>query len=153
MKQKGQVEQSGCRYGCQGTEDMYHIFVRCERFNSLRLEAVELFCKRVERRITEFKIKESLAEGLLDAAKSFFVDSDVIWPLHYSTFYLGHVPRLDDLVPLKAATSSLSHARFLYNVHSDFHMAGIRLASRIWGMVQRDMARRKEGISISERRV
>lgn len=27
MKQKGQIEQSGCRYGCQGTEDMYHIFV------------------------------------------------------------------------------------------------------------------------------
>jgi len=132
---------------------MYHIFVRCERFRVLRLEAMDSICKKVERRIVEFKIKESLVEGLLKAAKLFFEDLSDIWPLYYSTFYLGHVPRLDDLVPSKAATSSLSHAHFLYNVHSDFHMAGIHLASRIWGMVQRDMARRKEGISISERRV
>jgi hypothetical protein len=46
MKQKGQVEQSGCRYGCQGMEDVYHIFMRCERFRVLRLEAVDSICKK-----------------------------------------------------------------------------------------------------------
>ena len=128
---------------------MYHIFVRCVRFRVLRLEAAESICKRIERRIEEFKIKESLVEGLLKAAKLFFEDSDNIWPLHYTTFYLGHVPQLDNIVPVDAATSPVSHARFLYNVHCNFHLAGIRLTSHIWGMVQRDMARRKEGLLIS----
>jgi hypothetical protein len=113
----------------------------------LRLEAADLICKKVERRIVEFKIKESLVEGLLKAAKLFFEDLSDIWPLYYSTFYLGHVPQLDNLVPVAAATSPVSHARFLYDVHSDFHLAGICLTSHIWGMVQRDMARRKEGLS------
>ena len=153
MRQKGQIEQSGCRYGCQGTEDMYHIFVRCERFRGLMLEAVDSIHKKVERRIVECKIKESLIEGLLKAAKLFFEDSTDIWPLYYSTFYLGHVLQLEKLVPVGAATSPLSRTCFLYNVHSDFHLMGIRLTSCIWGMVQRDMARRKEGLSVSGMRI
>jgi hypothetical protein len=127
---------------------MYHIFMRCLRFRVLRLEAAESICKRIERRIEEFKIKESLVEGLLKAAKLFFEDSDSIWPLHYTTFYLGHVSQLDNIVPVDAGTNPVSHTRFLYNVHCDFHLVGIRLTSRIWGMVQRDMARRKEGLLI-----
>ena len=106
-------------YRCQGTEDMYHIFVRCERFRGLRLEVPDSICKKVERQIVEYKIKESLVEGLLKAAKLFFKDLTDIWPLHYSTLYLGHDPQLEKLVPVVAATRPLSRACFLYNVHSD----------------------------------
>ena len=66
---------------------MYHIFMRCERFRGLRLEAADSIWKKVERLIVEYKIKKSLVEGLLKAARLFFEDSR---PLHYSTFYLEY---------------------------------------------------------------
>jgi hypothetical protein len=96
--------------------------------------------------VDEHKLEESHVMGLLEAAKYFFYDSDVIWPLHYSMFYLGHVPKLESLISKEAFTNTMTRARFLHNIHGDFHLAGIRLASRIWGMVQKDMARRREGI-------
>jgi hypothetical protein len=146
MKQKGQIRDSRCRYGFRETEDMYHVFVRCERFRSLRLEVAELVVKKVGKRIEEYNLQESLAMGLLEAAKLFFSDSDVFWLLHYSTYYLGHVPQLDPIISVKAFANSTIRACFLFNIHSDFHLAGICLASWIWGMVQKDMAKRREGI-------
>ena len=112
----------------------------------LREEARRLLMSRVEKRIDEFKLKESHVMGLLKTAKLFFCDSDVIWPLHYSVYYLGHVPKLDCLTLTEGFTSTSTRTRFLHNIHGDFHLAGIHLASRIWGVVQRDMARRREGI-------
>jgi hypothetical protein len=146
MKQRKKMANSGCRYGCWESEDMYHIFVKCERFRVLRGEATEMLVSRVNRQVDDNKLEELHVMGLLEAAKCFFCDSDILWPLHYSAFYLGHVPKLDSLVLREALTSTAIHERFLHNIHGDFHLAGIRLASRIWGMVQRDMARRRDGI-------
>jgi hypothetical protein len=114
----------------------------------LRGEVRILIVRRVEKRIDEYKLDESHVTRLLEAAKSFFCDSDLIWPLHYSAYYLGHVPKLDSLVSVEAFTSTMTRTHFLHNVHGDFHLAGIRLASRIWGMVQKDMARRRQGIAV-----
>jgi hypothetical protein len=150
MKQKKKSESSGCRYGCMATEDMYHVFVMCGRFSALRGEARELIVRRVEKRIEEFKLEESHTVGLLKTAKLFFYDSDIIWPLHYSVYYLGHVPKLDSLVAREAFANTVTCMRFLHNIHGDFHLAGIRLASRIWGAVQKDMARLREGIGLGE---
>ena len=135
------------------TEDMYHVFVKCGRFVALREEARGLIVRRVEKRIEEYKLEESHAMGLLEAAKSFFCDSDMIWPLHYSVYYLGHVPKLDSLLSREACTNTATRTRFLHNIHGDFHLAGIRLASRIWGVVQKDMARQREGIGLDGMRV
>ena len=88
--------------------------------------------------------------GLLEAAKLFFCNSNTIWPLHYSVFYLGHVPKIDSLPSREAFTNAADRMRFLHNVHGDFHLAGIRLALHIWGVVQRDMARWREGLNWME---
>jgi len=141
MKQKKKMENSDCRYWCTVTEDMYHVFIKCGRFEALRGEARGLILKRVKKWVEEYKLEESHVVGLLEAAKSFFCDSDVIWPLHYSVYYLGHVPKLDSLVSKEAFASTMTRARFLHNVHGDFHLAGIHLTSRIWGVVQKDTAR------------
>ena len=150
MKRKEKTKDSGCRYGCPLAEDMYHIFVHCWRFVKLREEARRLLLNKVEKKIDEYKLEESHVMGLLEAAKSFFYDSDIVWPLHCSAYYLGHVPKLDGFVSTEAFTSAATRARFLHNIHGEFHLAGIRLASRIWGMVQRDMARRRGGVVMEE---
>jgi hypothetical protein len=147
MKQKKKkMANSGCRYGCWESEDMYHIFVKCVTFRVLRGEVMEMLVSRVNRQVDENKLQELHVIGLLVAAKCFFCDSEIVWPLHYSMFYLGHVPKLDSLVLREAFTSTTIREHFLQNIHGDFHLAGIRLASCIWGMVQKDMARRRDGI-------
>jgi hypothetical protein len=146
MKQKKKTGNSGCRYGCPVTEDMYHVFVRCGRFETLREEAKGLIMKKIERRVEEYKLEESHVTGLRKAAKLFFCDSDDLWPLHYSVYYLGHVPKLDPLMSRETFKSATTCTRFLHNIHGDFHLAGIRLASCIWGIVQKEMARRIEGM-------
>ena len=120
---------SARRFGCNVTEDMYHVFIKCGRFEVLRGEVRGLIVRRVEKQIEEFKVEESHVMGLLEAAKSLFCDSSVIWPLHYSIYYLGHVPNLDPLVSRHAFSSTTTCARFLYNIHGDFHLAGIHLTS------------------------
>jgi hypothetical protein len=148
MKQKKKMENSGCRYGCMVMEGMYHVFVKCGRFVALRGEARRLIVRRVEKQIEEYKLEESHIMGLLEAAKSFFCDSDMIWPLHYSVYYLGDVPKLNSLLSREGFTNTMTRARFLHNVHGDFHLAGICLALRIWGVVQKDMAKWREGIGL-----
>jgi hypothetical protein len=102
--------------------------------------------------IIECKLQEALIEGLVESAKLFFYDSDVVWPLCYSTFYLGHVPHLSSLLPSDIFATSTICVCFLYNVHSDFHIASIRLTSCIWGMVQRDMAKMRVGTHLIRKR-
>jgi hypothetical protein len=63
------------------------------------------------------------------AAKFFFCDSEIIWPLHYLAYYLGHVPKLDALVSMDTFTSNILRTHFLHNLHGDFHLLGIWLAS------------------------
>jgi hypothetical protein len=99
----------------------------------------------MERRAEEFNLHGSHVLGLFEAAKSFFGDSSIIWPLHYySAYYLGHVPNLDLILSRQAVTGNMMHSQLLHNVHGDLHIAGICLASCIWGIVQRDMARQRE---------
>jgi hypothetical protein len=145
MKQKKQTGDSKCRYGCKVTEEMYHVFVNCGKFEALRPKAMGVIVRRVERRAKEFNLQGSHVLVLLKAAKSFFGDSSDIWQLHYSAYYLGHVPNIDQLLSRQAFSSNMTHARFLHNIHGDLHIAGICLESCIWGTVQRDMARQQEG--------
>jgi hypothetical protein len=73
---------------------MYHIFIKCKRFMVLRGEVMEMLVSRVKRQVDKNKVKELHVTGLLEAAKYFFGDPEIVWPLHYSAFYLGHVPKL-----------------------------------------------------------
>jgi len=57
MKQKEKTSNSGCRYGCSFVEDMYHIFVHCQRFREWREEAMRLLKSKVEKHIDEYKLK------------------------------------------------------------------------------------------------
>ncbi|KAJ7916426.1 hypothetical protein B0H13DRAFT_1585254, partial [Mycena leptocephala] len=99
-----------CRMGCNAIEDMHHIFVECPRYADWR----------------------SKATNDILTPKSLFLDSP-IWPLQYSAFYLGHIPKLDALVPRNHDLSNITHIRLIHHFASDWHTACIRLAGRIWG--------------------
>ncbi|KAJ7899507.1 hypothetical protein B0H14DRAFT_2494267 [Mycena olivaceomarginata] len=114
---RGKLASPQCRVGCDAIEDTHHIFVHCARYTEWRAKA----------------ITELLRRTLL------FSD-DIVWPLQYSTYYLGHIPRFDHLVPTTNDPTPLSHSRLAHYFAADWHVASIRLAGRIWGDWQKTTA-------------
>ena len=144
MVQKGQGKDKSCRIGCKAIEDMHHIFVVCPEYAKLREEAKKEVAKRTQARIQAFNIEETCMSSLLQKAKSLFIDCRTTWPLHYSFYYLGHTPPIDSNVRDDIFASQIQRDRFIHNVKSDWHMSSIRLASRIYGRLQKEMARRQD---------
>jgi hypothetical protein len=144
MVQKGQSEDKSCRMGCRAIEDMHHIFVVCPVYTKLRKEAEMEVTKRTRARIQSFEIEETCMTSLLRKAKSLFTDCNFTWPLHYSFYYLGHTPPLDSNVPLDSFKNRIQRERFLHNIKGDWHLSSVRLASRIYGRLQKEMARRRD---------
>src|ERR1700676_4247423 len=105
---------------------------------------MHVLMKKTRRRIESAKLDEAQLASLLQAAKSLFSDCPNTWPLHYSFYYLGHIPKLDTHVDPDIFMNRLMHKRFLHNISGDWHMSSIRLASCIWGRVQKEMAKRKD---------
>ncbi|KAJ6553594.1 hypothetical protein DFH09DRAFT_924884, partial [Mycena vulgaris] len=102
-----------CRVGCDAIEDDHHIFATCTRHTEWRTkEAAELH-KRTNTKLAEKEIEESD---------------------RYSTYYLGHIPKFDHLIPRSAALpDKLTHTRLAHHLAADWHTASIRLAGIIWG--------------------
>jgi len=90
------------------------------------------------------EIEETHMTGLLKKAKSLFINCSFTWPLHYTFYYLGHVPLLDSHVPLDAFKNRIQHERFIHNIKGDWHMSSVRLASRIYGQFQKRMAKMRD---------
>ncbi|KAJ7176386.1 hypothetical protein C8R43DRAFT_872728 [Mycena crocata] len=130
-----------CRMGCNAIEDQHHIFVHCERYTEWRTKASEELLHRTKSKLCEKGLEETDAVGLLHTVKSLFIDAPV-WPLQYSQYYLGHIPKLNGLIPKKPDDpDKLSMTRLEHHLASDWHTSCIRLAGRIWGDWQREMAR------------
>jgi hypothetical protein len=138
LHSRGKLETPNCRMGCNTIEDMHHIFVECPRYTDWRFKATNDILTRSKAKLAEKELEEANAVDLLVAAKSLFVDSP-IWPLQYSAFYLGHIPKLDALVPRNHDLSNITHTRLIHHFASDWHTACIRLAGRIWGDWQKEM--------------
>ncbi|KAJ7860908.1 hypothetical protein B0H13DRAFT_1639245, partial [Mycena leptocephala] len=122
-----------CRFGCDAVETPHHLFVDCPRFNDWRTVASE--SRDVIRR-TSLK---------LDEQDSLFRDDGAVWPLGSSLFYLGQLPSFDILVPEDQLSDPILRRKLLSHLASDWHSACIRLAGRIFGYFQWEMAARRSG--------
>ena len=144
MKEKGQGENTQCRMGCDAIEDTHHIFIACKTFDKLRADACRETVEKTRWKIKVIGLEGAQFTSLLKTAKSLFSDCSITWPLHYSFYYLGHIPKLDAHVNPNIFESRLKRERFIHNISGDWHMSAIRLTSRIWGKVQKEMAKRRD---------
>ena len=144
MKIRGSNIDSECRFGCGKIEDMHHVFVECRRFKDMRKETADSILKMTANIISKFSLKEATVECLLTKAESSFVDCAETWPPQYSAFYLGHIPRIDNIVNTSAFENRVTEWQFFHAIHCAWHAASVRLTLRIWGDVQREMARRND---------
>lgn len=76
--------------------------IRGSNIDGERKETVDGILKVTANIISKFSLKEATVECLLTKAKSSFVDCTETWPLQYSAFYLGHIPRIDNIVNTSA---------------------------------------------------
>ncbi|KAJ7110532.1 hypothetical protein C8R44DRAFT_883670 [Mycena epipterygia] len=141
LHSRNKLESPRCRYGCDAIEDQHHLFVHCERYAVWRTKATTDVYSRTNNKLAEKGIEEADRVGLLLTAKSLFIDNESIWPLHYSTYYLGHIPTFDHLMPRTPASDKLAQICLAHHLAADWHTAYIRLAGRIWGDFQREMAK------------
>jgi len=123
---------------------MHHIFVACPEYTKLRDEARIKVTKKTKACIQSMELEETCVTSLLKKAKSIFTDCSFTWPLHYTFYYLGHVLPLDSIIPIDALNSQIQREHLIHNIKSDWHMSSIRLASQIFGRLQKEMAKRQE---------
>jgi hypothetical protein len=142
---RSKLDSSTCRLCSNAIESMHHIFVDCRKFEGWRAEAGAEVATRTERKLEEMGIALWDQQPILRAAKSLFVDDPIIWPLKMSQYYLGQVPRTDDLITRALIPETIKRRKLSVHLASDWHTSSIRLAGRIFGSVQRTMAARMAG--------
>ena len=133
-----------CRLGCNATEDPHHIFVECEVFEAWRREAGSQLHDAISVRMVKRGISEETLANTLEKAKCFFEDRKDIWPLGNSQFYLGHVPKIEEMLPAMIDENKILREKTIHGIYCDWHNASVRLASRIYGEFQRRIMRRWE---------
>lgn len=58
---------------------------------------------------------------------------DKLWPFKTAQYYIGLIPKLDNLVPENIIDNQLIRHQFMKRIHDALHMHTIWLAGRIWG--------------------
>ena len=142
MCQKKTLLSRDCRFGCLDTESPHHIFVQCPRFSELRDKELQSLISTVEKRLLEAKLSPADQAQLLESAKSLFSDSENVWPLDSAVFFLGQIPKIDPLIPPQSMNNFVNRSRLVHNIASDMHLSSVRLASRIFGDLQKVMSKR-----------
>ena len=142
MFQKKALYSQNCRFGCADTESPHHIFVKCPHYAELRTKELDSLITSIEKRLLEAKLGPEDQALLLESAKSLFSDSETFWPLDSAAFFLGQIPKIDPLIPPDSMNNLINRSRLVHNITSDMHLSSVRLASRIFGDLQKVMAKR-----------
>ncbi|KAJ7214411.1 hypothetical protein GGX14DRAFT_696616 [Mycena pura] len=99
LESRSKLMSCMCRLGCDAVESVHHVFVDCIHFEEWRRAAGEEVSLRTERKLVAAGIlREEDQRAIMNAAKSLFVDDDVVWPLKISQYYLGRIPRIGDRI-------------------------------------------------------
>ncbi|KAJ7895328.1 hypothetical protein B0H13DRAFT_1624445, partial [Mycena leptocephala] len=141
LYKRKKIDSDQCRFGCDAVEDSHHLFVECRRYDEWRANAAEEMGRKADQKLAERGVEEAARKRLLATAKSLFCNDPEVWPLKHSFYYLGHIPPLDPLLPHDIFESRLSRERLLHYFSAEWHLASIRLAGRIFGDYQREMAK------------
>ena len=145
MYQKNTSTSRICCFGCDDIENPHHIFVSCDRFSDLRSNELTAIHTAIKNRLDAADINSRNQKPLLDLAKSIFANSDS-WPLYSTYYYIGQIPKIGPLLPLSTFDNSVNHSRLIHNIASDLHLSSVRLASRIFGNLQKGISKRHAAI-------
>ena len=144
--QKGASTSRICRFGCQDIENPHHIFVVCARFAEMRIKQLDSLITSIKKRLDDAGLDPGDQTRLLHTVKFLFSDSSIVWPLQSSVYFLGQIPKVEILLPPLPTISPVTRSRLVHNLATDMHLASARLASRIYGDLQKEITRRHVAI-------
>ena len=139
LKRRNRLGDDKCRLGCDATETSRHLFVNCIKYQEWRNESLKEVMDRTELKLATFEIVGDTKENIKAAARSLFIDS-LIWPLHFSLYYLGQLPNLNVLFSANSNINLIQKRCLISHLSADWHTSSIRLAGRIFGDFQKRMA-------------
>ncbi|TFK17261.1 hypothetical protein FA15DRAFT_736109 [Coprinopsis marcescibilis] len=137
LYQRGEITKDTCRLGCMETETMPHLFVECRQYEALRAESTRIVMEKTRAIICEYPVEDLDKENLTKTAECLFRHEPQIWPLGSSMFYLGQTPP----IKITAKISEVTKKKINSALTTEWHIASIRLAGRIFGDYQRRMAK------------
>jgi hypothetical protein len=120
-------------------ESPRHLFVQCPKYQEWRNESLQEVLTRTDLKLDNFEVVGETRENLIAAAKLLFTDS-VIWPLHFSLYFLGQLPNINELFTGNSDITFIQRRRLISHLSADWHTSSIRLAGRIFGDFQKRMA-------------
>ena len=142
MFQKNAILSRACRFGCPDNENPHHIFAVCGRFSELRSKELLSLSLSIKRRLDDAEVELPHQSSIMELAKFLFSDSDSLWPLHSTAFFLGQVPKVEPLLPPLSMPNPVNRSRLIHNIATDLHLSSVRLASRIFGDLQKEIFKR-----------
>ena len=146
MYQEKVSPSSLCLFGCLLTKNPHHIFINCPRFTGMRNNELASVYATVKARLDDAAVAPLHQMPILNLAKSIFSDSEIVWPLRSTFFFLGQIPKIQPLLSPLSLVGSLNRARLIHNIAADLHLSSVRLASRIFGDLQKEMSKKHAGI-------
>ncbi|KAJ7193408.1 hypothetical protein GGX14DRAFT_379053, partial [Mycena pura] len=105
-----------CRFGCNAVEDAHHLFVDCPRYWEWKDQEARKLIETTKEKCREEGVEEAAVER--------------------------HIPPLEKALPSNAIRDILARERFLHHMAATWHLVAIRMAGRIFGDYQREMAKR-----------
>jgi hypothetical protein len=142
MFQKKAALSRVCRFGCPDSETPHHVFAVCQRFSEWRIKELASLTIAIKKRLDDADIERPHQLPILHLAKFIFTDSDTVWPLHSTVFFLGQIPKIEPLLSPLSMSSSVNRSRLIHNIAADLHLSSVRLASRIFGDLQKEISKR-----------
>lgn len=124
-------------------KDMHHLYIKCKHYKRWRMEIAERIVEKMKIKLADKGLLETMTSGLLLIVKSMFKNND-IWLLHSSFYYLGLTPQIPWDLTKNGQLDSVLQQQLTYHISHDWHLEAIWLAGRIWGNMQREMARQNE---------
>jgi len=146
MCQKKALTCRTCRFGCSDTENPHHIFVICGRYSEMRSKELGSLITSIKRRLDDAEVDLHDQTCIMDTAKYIFSDSKDVWPLQSSMYFLGQIPKVEPLLPPLSTTTLVNRSALIHNLAADMHLASARLASRIYGDLQKEMTKRRNEV-------
>ncbi|KAK7038135.1 hypothetical protein R3P38DRAFT_2696655 [Favolaschia claudopus] len=130
-----------CRTGCKQLETPHHIFVECPSFEAIRINHKSAIVGHTRTLLdsSEGIVDDSSKTGLITLAENLLHDHEV-WPTGQSQYFLGMIPSVNSTLPdftTGTPHKTVARTRVMTRLANTWHTEVIRVASRIWGELQR----------------
>src|SRR5215469_16557807 len=103
---RNRTESPDCRLGCWSEEDAHHLFVNCPQYSEWREKEKIQIKEKSFKMAVDMGLQQELAQKIAHTATQLFSDNN-IWPIHRTRYYLGHIPSLDNIIPIHECNTDL----------------------------------------------